>query len=131
MELLITGHKETIILILNLLLTSKVGNLLYGFSSESLRVMGANHSRSLFCKVKLELLANGHSFLKSNNSELLPLLLQKERCSEERWEQFALGLKKGESSEKHTKSLILREQFARITSESLTLLILKSDKSKE
>ena len=41
-------------------------------------------------------LAHGSSFVKSDKRESLPSLFKKEQLSEERWEQFALGHKKGE-----------------------------------
>ena len=65
---------------------------------------------------------------------MLPSLFKEERRSKERRERFALGHKKGKSSEKHTKNtifsnvlLVFSEGLARIASESLMSLFLKSD----
>ena len=53
-------------------------------------------SESLFCKERREGFPLGHSFLKREESELLPLLFVKELLSIEQREQFALEPKKGE-----------------------------------
>ena len=66
--------------------------------------MGAIHSLSLFCKEQWERFAHCRSFVKSDESKLLPSLFKKERLSKERRERFALGYKKGKSSEKLSKT---------------------------
>ena len=53
--------------------------------------------RSIFCKEQWEQFAHSHSFEKSDESESLPYLFKKERHSEERREQLALGPKKGKA----------------------------------
>ena len=73
------------------------GNSLIGFSSVLL-VLKSDVSETL--TVTLLFWAtwanrSGRSFVKSDGSELLNLLLKKERMSEERRERFALGHKKG------------------------------------
>ena len=52
-------------------------------------------SQSLFLKERREQFTHSRSFLKSDESDSLPLLFKKERRSEERWEPFALGHKRG------------------------------------
>ena len=74
------------------------------------------------------------SFVKSSGSESLKLLFKKERMSEEQWERFALGHKKGKNCQKHSKNinfsrellvLFFCERFAQITSKSLASLVCK------
>ena len=55
-------------------------------------------------KERWEQIPCGRFFVKSEESELLPSLFKKERQSEERWEQFSLGHKKGKNSEKLSKT---------------------------
>ena len=129
-----------------LLLPTSVGNSLIGFSNESLVFVSerANHSRRSFfmsygsasLTVALLWRATGvlthcRSIVKSGKSESLPSLFTKERLSEERWERFALGHKKGEKQWKTVNTKILQtfqriacfwERFARIKSKSLILL---------
>ena len=60
--------------------------------------------------------------MKSDGSELLKSLFKKERMSKEQSEHFTLGHKKGE---KLSKTYEKYEQFALITSKSLTSLFFK------
>ena len=89
---------------------------------------------SLFCHEWPEWFSHSCSFVKSNWSELLKSFFKKEQMSEEQWEWFTLGHKKGKNCKnmrkfKNTnfssKSLVICEQFARIMSESLTSLFCK------
>ena len=112
-----------------LLLPTSVGNSLIGFSNESLVFVSerANHSRrSFFMSYGSEsltvallwratgVLTHCRSIVKSGKSESLPSLFTKERLSEERWERFALGHKKGKSSEK-----LSTQKYYKNSSESL------------
>ena len=72
------------------------------------------------------------SFVKSYGSESLKFLFKKDRMSEEQWEWFALGHKKGENCQYPTKNMnffqqftCFCERFTQITIESLTLLFFK------
>ena len=87
-------------------LSGMVGNLLIGFSSDLLvfcerksdSLVKKNKSiQSLFCHERPEWITHSRSFVKSHGSKMLKSLLKKERMSEERWEQFALGYKKGKT----------------------------------
>ena len=88
----------------------RVGNLLFGFSSKSLLfcepksdslLKKSKSLLSLFCTEQQERFAHSHSFEKS---ESLLSLFKKEQLSEEQRERFALGNKKGKSSEKLSKT---------------------------
>ena len=68
-------------------LRCRVGNLLFGFSSESL----------VFCH---------------RREQIAPVDLYKERHSEERREGLALGHKRGKRSEKHKKKTNFLERIA-------------------
>ena len=73
-------------------------------------VAGGNPSRLLFYKERQERLAHSCSFLKSNTSELLPLLFKKEQLSEEH--------KKGETLSKtydHSFLRAMRSNHIQIT----------------
>ena len=64
----------------------------------------------VFCEQKSEMSIclrkrGNHSFVKSNGSNLLTSLFCKEQRSKERRERFSLGHKKGNSSEKMSKTL--------------------------
>ena len=59
-------------------------------------------NRSFFSERKSEKVIR--SFVKSDESELLPSLFKKEHLSEGRRERFTLGHKKGKSSEKLSKT---------------------------
>ena len=84
----------------------------------------------LFFKKRWELIAHGHSFVKSKERKLLLSLFSKEKRSKERWERFAFEHKKGNNSKKTVKKMVKTTNFfERITSESLTLIFFKSEKS--
>ena len=51
-----------------------------------------------------ERFAHSRSFVKSDKSESLPSLFKKEQLSKEQRERFALGHKKGKTSEKQSKT---------------------------
>ena len=94
------AHGEGKTILLNFLFSfCRVENSLFGFLSELLVFCGQKSkivirsfpkSDSLFCSCC--------SFVKNDESKLLPLLFKKERQSEEQREWFVLGHKKGKSS---------------------------------
>ena len=129
-------------------------NLLISFSSDSLvfcerksdlLVKRSKSLTSLFCHGQPKTIApvallswatwancSWSCVVKSNRSELLKSLFKKERMSEEQHERFAHGHKKGGKLSKTYKKYdffkqisLFYERFARITSESLTLLFFK------
>ena len=83
------------------------------------RKTGANHSWSLFCKEQRDQFAHGCSFVKRDESELLPLLSKKQRLSKEHWEQLSLGHKKGKSREKPSQIGFLSSETLIYDSDSL------------
>ena len=93
----------------------------------------------LFCHLQPEQITHGRFFVKSNGSKSLKLLYKKEWMSEEQWERFVIGQKKGKKVKNIWKIqqfwvtcsffasdlLFICELFARITSKSFTGLFFK------
>ena len=63
---------------------------------------------SLFCHEWPEWFSHSRSFVKSNWSELLKSFFKKEQMSEEQWEWFTLGHKKGKNCQNMRKIQIFQ-----------------------
>ena len=93
------------------MLLGRIRNLLFGFSSESIVSCERKSwifSKEwipilLFFKERRERIAHSRSFVKSDESKMLPLLFIKEQWGKEQQELFALGHKKRENSENYQK----------------------------